>query len=379
MAGTVAGVRQLVALAAVGDPGFPGRLARIWDDGDAILPVDPRLPPAARDRLLDDLAPAVLVDGEGEAHPRSGGEPVEEGDALVMVTSGSTGEPKGVVLTHQAVAASARATSARLGVDPATDRWLACLPLAHVGGLGVVTRALVTGTALTIHRGFDAGAVEEAARQGGATMISLVVTALRRIDPALFRTVVLGGSRPPDEVAANVVTTYGMTETGSGVVYDGLPLGGVEVKIVHGEVHVRGPMLLRCYRNGVNPTTDGGWLATGDAGSLDDRGRLTVLGRRAEMIITGGENVWPGAVEGVLQTHPSVAEVAVAGRPDPEWGQKVVAWVVPADPGRPPTLTELRVFAADQLPAYAAPKQLILVDALPRTALGKVVRPQLPG
>ncbi len=380
MAGTVAGVRHLVALAAVGGSTFPGRLERAWDDGDAVLPVDPRLPAPAVDRLFTDLAPSVFVDAEGERHPLSGGRPVERGDALVVATSGSTGEPKGVVLTHDAVGASAVATSARLGVDPGTDRWLACLPLAHVGGLGVVTRALATGAGLTVHDGFDATAVENEARHGGATLVSLVATALRRIDPSLFRTVVLGGSRPPHGGAGgNVVTTYGMTETGSGVVYDGVPLDGVEVRIVDGEVQVRGPMLLRCYRDDHDPKTVGGWLATGDLGALAAEGRLTVLGRRAEMIITGGENVWPRAVEDVLGAHPDVADVAVAGRPDPEWGQQVAAWVVAVDSSHPPTLSTLRAFAAEQLPSYAVPRQLTLVAAVPRTALGKLARHRLPG
>jgi O-succinylbenzoic acid--CoA ligase len=380
MAGTVAGMRQLVALAAGGGDAFPGRLTQAWDDGDAVLPVDPRLPGPAVNRLFAKLAPSFFVDTEGERHRLGGGRSVGGGDALVVATSGSTGEPKGVVLTHDAVTASALATSARLGVDPGTDRWLACLPLAHIGGLGVVTRALATDTGLTVHDRFDATAVEEQARHRGATLVSLVPTALLRIDPSVFRTVVLGGSRPPEGgVGANVVTTYGLTETGSGVVYDGVPLDGVEVRIVDGEIQVRGPMLLRCYRDDHDPKVAGGWLPTGDAGTFEGDGRLTVLGRRADMIITGGENVWPQAVEDVLGGHPDVADVAVAGRPDPEWGHRVAAWVVPADSSRPPTLSSLRAFAAEQLPSYAAPRQLILVAALPRTALGKLARHRLPG
>jgi O-succinylbenzoic acid--CoA ligase len=211
-------------------------------------------------------------------------------------------------------------------------------------------------------------------------LVSLVSTALFRIEPSIFRTVVLGGGRPPEGlIADNVVTTYGMTETGSGVVYDGVPLDHVEVRISEGEVHVRGPMLLRQYRDGRDPKTADGWLATGDAGALDGRGRLTVFGRRGDMITTGGEKVWPHAVEAVLGLHQDVAEVAVVGRPDPEWGQRVVAWVVPVDGSRPPTLSALRAFVADQLPSYAAPRELTLVASLPRTSLGKLVRHRLPG
>jgi len=322
----------------------------------------------------------VFVDADGDDHLLGDGRPVEPGDALVVATSGSTGEPKGVVLTHEAVTASARATSTRLGVDAGADRWLACLPLAHVGGLSVVTRALVTGTELIVHDSFDAAAVEQEARRPGAMFVSLVSTALLRIDPSLFRTVLLGGGQPPDGfVADNVVITYGMTETGSGVVYDGVPLDGVEVRIVDGEVYVRGPMLLRGYRDGRDPKTADGWLPTGDAGAFDRDGRLTVFGRRADMIITGGEKVWPHAVEEVLVVHHDVADVAVGGRPDPEWGQRVVAWVVPVDSSRPPTLSSLRAFAAEQLPSYAAPRELTLVASLPRTALGKLARHRLPG
>ena len=149
----------------------------------------------------------------------------------MVATSGSTGEPRGVVLTHDALVASAVATSRRLGVDPGRHRWLACLPLAHIGGLAVVTRALLTTTPLTVLPGFDAAEVERVGRAGGATHVSLVSTALARVDAAAFETVLLGGAAPPRPLPANVVTTYGMTETGSGVVYDGVPLDGVEVAI----------------------------------------------------------------------------------------------------------------------------------------------------
>jgi O-succinylbenzoic acid--CoA ligase len=354
----VVAVRRLVPIDLPPGPDFVDRLRRAWDGGDAVLPVDPRLPRTAAERLLG----AMRLD-----------EPVENGDALVVATSGTTGEPKGVVLTHGAVRASAVATSARLGVDPERDTWLACLPLAHVGGLSVVTRAIVTGTPLMVHAGFDADAVQQAAA-GGATLVSLVATALRRIDSTRFRLIVLGGAAPPAELPPNVVTTYGMTETGSGVVYDGLALDGVDVAVdPSGEIAVRGAMLLRCYRDGTDPKDADGWFRTGDVGALDD-GRLRVFGRVDDVIISGGENVWPDAVEAVLLLLASVREVAVVGRDDDEWGQRVVAVVVPADPSSPPTLDELRATVKDHLGPWAAPRELELVESLPRTVLGKIRR-----
>src|SRR5690606_20754950 len=131
----------------------------------------------------------------------------------------------------------------------------------------------------------------------------------------------LGGQAPPADRPANVIATYGMTETRSGVVYDGLPLDGVEVRIEpNGEIHLRAPMLLRCYRDGTDPKLADGFYPTGDLGAMDGD-QLRVHGRRDDLIITGGENVWPAAVERVLLGHPKVAEVAIVGRPDPEWGQ----------------------------------------------------------
>ena len=353
---------KLRAIDATGGAGFVAALRAAWDDGDAVLPVDPRLPPAGRARLLERLGADL---------------PVADGDAVVVATSGTTGDPKGVVLSHGAVRASALAIHARLGADPARDTWLACLPLSHVGALAVVMRSLITGTPVVVHDGFDPAAVMAA----GASLTALVPTALQRIDPACFRLILLGGSTLPPVVPPNVVTTYGMTETGSGIVYDGVALDGVDVKIVDGEIVVRGPMLLRCYRSADgerDPRDADGWFATGDGGSFDGRGRLVVDGRMTEMIITGGENVWPAPIEDALRAHPAVADVAVAGRPDPEWGERVVAYVVPAMAATPPSLDDLRAVVKETLPAFCAPKELVLVDSLPRTAIGKVRRRALP-
>ncbi len=376
---------RLVALDLAGGEAFVQALTRVLGAGDAALPLDQRLPTPARRRLLEEMAPDAVIGPGGAETALAGGRPVEEGDALVVATSGTTGEPRGVVLTVAAVEASARATSARLGVDPAADRWCCCLPLAHVGGLSVVTRALLTGTPLEVLDRFDAGEVLAAAHERGATLVSLVTTALRRLGTAgaaAFRTIVLGGSAPPADRPLNVVTTYGMTETGSGVVYDGVPLDGVEVRIAGegDEIWLRAPMLLRCYRDGSSPLRDG-WLPTGDAGSIGEDGRLVVNGRLREVVVSGGENVWPAAVEAILVRHPGVAEVAVGGLPDAEWGERVVAYVVPRQQpgGSPaPSLEQLRELVGAELGGFAAPRQLVLVQSLPRTAIGKVRRGELP-
>ncbi|RMH87276.1 MAG: AMP-dependent synthetase, partial [Actinomyces sp.] len=325
----------------------------------------------AREAQIRALAPGVVVDEHGTTR-LEGGRPVAEGDALVVTTSGTTGEPRAVVSTHEAVAAAARATSAALDVDPERDRWLACLPLAHVGGLSVVTRALITGTPLEVHDGVDLERLHDARRRG-ATLVSLVPTVVARTDVSGFRRVLLGGSAIPADRPANCVATYGMTETGGGVVYDGRPLAGVEVAVVDGEIRLRCPMLARADRDG-RPLVDAdGWFHTGDGGALVD-GVLSVHGRLAEVIVTGGEKVWPDPVEKVLAEHPGVSEVAVVGRPDPEWGEVVTAVVVPADSASPPRLDELRDLVRSRLAPWCAPRRLELRSSLPRTALGKIRR-----
>lgn len=346
---------SLVAIEAGGHQRFVDALQAAWHKGDAVLPVDPRLPAPARTALVDALGAGL---------------PVEDGDAIVVSTSGSTGAPRGVVLTHGALASHAAAVAARLAVDPSADRWLACLPLSHMGGLGVVVRALLTGTPLVVRPSFDPSA--------DATLVSLVPTLLDRADTSQFRVVLAGGGADWRPRQANVVHTYGMTETGGGIVYDGVPLDGLEVRSGgDGQLLVRGPTLLRCYRDGTDPKDGAGWLATGDLGRVGPDGRVTVLGRAGDLIVTGGENVWPADVEEALRSHPGVADVAVAGRPDPEWGVRVVAVVVPADPGSPPGLSDLRAWVKDRRPAFAAPRELVLVAEIPRGEGGKVARHRL--
>ena len=365
---------DLVALHLEGGPAFVEALQRVWAAGDAVLPLDPRLPRAWTDRLISELEPTAIIETDGERRSL-GGRPTEAGDAVVLPTSGTTGPPKGVVLTHEALESAAYASMTYLGVADGCV-WLGCLPLHHVGGFSVISRALVCGTGLIVLPRFDAESVEHAAREAGATHVSLVPTALQRIDPTLFERILLGGSAIPPVRPANTVATYGMTESGAGVVYDGLALNGVSVRIDHdGIISLSGPTMLRCYRDGTDPRAADGWYRTGDLGTVErETGLLTVMGRADEMIITGGENVWPQSVERLLAADGSIAEVAVVGRPDPEWGQVVTAVIVPADPATPPDLGRLRDLVKLDLPAWCAPRAIELVEDLPRTSLGKLRR-----
>jgi len=334
---------------------------------------------------------------------------------LVMFTSGTTGPAKAVRLTKRNLRSSAVASAFRLGVLPG-DRWLCSLPIHHMGGLAPVLRSALYGTAVVVQEGFDAGRTARATREHDATGVSLVPTMLRRVFDAdarlsdSLRFVLLGGAAASEDLIAAcaergvpVYPTYGTTETASQIATAtpdeaferpdtvGHPLQGTEVRIVGedgterppgeiGEIAVSGPTVTPGYLGG-----DGaafrrddfrtGGLRTGDLGYRDEAGRLYVVGRADDVIVTGGENVRPGEVEATLREHPAVRDAAVVGLDDPEWGERVAALVVLADTeGDPVEAGELRAFCRKRLAGFKTPKTVRIADALPRTASGTVDR-----
>ncbi|MPZ72416.1 MAG: AMP-binding protein [Nitriliruptorales bacterium] len=372
---------SLVALRLPAGPEWLAAADAAWEAGDAILPLPVDAPDAIVAEAVREFRPAAVVDLTGRT-TFPGGIPAPAGTAVVVTTSGSTDVPKGVMLSHHALNASARASLSRLGAQP-SDRWLNCLPLEHVAGLQVVIRSRLLGSIPVIHERFS---VEAVAAERDVDYVSLVPTMLRRLldrgaDLRHLRCVLLGGAAPGPRLlddAANagvrVVTTYGMTETCGGCVYDGVPLDGVDVAVDGGRIRIAGDVLFTGYRlrdDLAAGVLENGWLQTNDLGRLVD-GRLEVLGRSDDVIVTGGRNVSADAVARLLEHHPDIAEAAVTGREDREWGQRVVAFVVAVD--RQPTLEQLRRFLSGHAPAYAAPRELVLVDALPRLPNGKIDR-----
>ncbi len=380
---------DVVAVSLPPGPEWFEVVAETWTAGATLLPVDHRLPPAEQGALLDRARPTVVLDRGGGR--RVDGDPAEAGISVIVATSGTGASPKLVQFERRAVDAAVASSALELGATE-RDRWLCCLPLSHVGGLLVLLRAILLGAPVTVHARFDPAAFEA---ERGVAFTSLVPTMLGRLvdaraDLSAFRSILVGGAHlSPDlraraeRAGATIVETYGLTETCGGVVYDGLPLPGTEMRIdVNGGIELRGPTLMRGYRFDPVGTaaafTADGWLRPGDAGEIDRDGRLHVVGRIDDLINTGGEKVWPDEVEAALRDHPGVREVAASGRLDPEWGQHVAVWVVPVDPSDPPTLDGLRAFAARSLPRYAAPRELILTERLPVTPSGKLRRAALP-
>jgi O-succinylbenzoic acid--CoA ligase len=293
--------------------------------------------------------------------------------AALLHTSGSTGAPKPVELTFGNWLWSALGSGVALGVDP-RERWLCALPLSHVGGLSIVVRSAVYATTAEVHERWETERVLAALQR--ATLVSLVPTTLARLldaglrEPPRLRTVLLGGAPSAPALAERaraagvpVTETYGLTEACSQVTTGGPPLFCTRVELApDGEILVSGPTV-----------AGGGTLRTGDLGALDEQGRLRVVGRKADTIVTGGENVAPTEVEAALAEHPAVAEAAAHSRPDPEWGEAIVATVVLRD-GAQATADELRAHAAARLAAFKVPKAIAFADALPRTTSGKLLR-----
>uniref|UniRef100_UPI0034E226E5 o-succinylbenzoate--CoA ligase n=1 Tax=Mycobacterium sp. OAE908 TaxID=2817899 RepID=UPI0034E226E5 len=344
----------------------------------AVLPV-----PADDDRQTSLLTTSLRAD-----------QPIDDDVAVVVSTSGTTGVPKGAMLTASALTASADATHRRLGGPGA---WLLALPAYHVAGLQVLVRSVVAGTPpVAVSAGFDAAELASAvATLGPGRKYASLVAA--QLDKALrdsgaaaalaaLDAVLIGGGPMPHGIAekaaaagVSVVRTYGMSETAGGCVYDGVPLDGVRVRIDEGRVVLGGATLAKGYRNPVDPDpfAEPGWFRTDDIGALDDSGVLRVLGRVDDAISTGGLTVLPQLVEAALATHPAVAESAVFGVADERLGQRVVAAVVVAPDSAAPTLVELRTHVAATLPSTAAPREIHVVDELPRRGIGKVDRREL--
>lgn len=344
--------------------------------GAALVPVNTRLTAAERAAQAGEalLVEAPLTGPEADVPLRPGPDP--GATHTVLFTSGTTGAPKPVELTWANHVASAEAAGARVPLREG-DRWLCVLPLFHVGGLAILVRCLLAGATAVIHERFDPEAASAAL--SGCTHASLVPTMLRRMEvgatPGLRAVLLGGGPVPPDLLGSPLplMPTYGMTETASQVVTAepgesaGCPLPGVEIAIADaGEILVRGPMVAP------GSLAPDGWLHTGDRGRLDDEGRLHVEGRLKDVIVTGGENVSAAEVEEVLLSHPGVEDAAVIARPDPEWGEAVIAFAAgAARPG------DLERFCRERLAPFKVPKSITLLDAIPRTPLGKADRARL--
>ncbi|MGZ8580765.1 MAG: class I adenylate-forming enzyme family protein [Actinomycetota bacterium] len=386
---------ELLAVDLPAGPAWVPLLHRLWSENTAFFPLDERLPEPERRRLLDLARPAAVLGAGGGTTVFAGAEPVDPGIAVVIATSGTGGAPRLVELSRDAVIGAVDGSRAMLRDtgDRADGHLVCCLTPAHVGGLLVLLRSEIPGVPVTVHERFDADRLVRESPLGAS--VSLVPAMVRRLvrtgaDLGRFGSMLVGGGAldPEDRtraeaLGARIVETYGLTETCGGVVYDGLPFAGTEIRIGDGDrIELRGPTLMNGYRRDGAATGAAfdvrGWLRTGDVGTIDDEGFLRVTGRLDEVIRTGAETVWPAEVERALATHPKIAEVAVAGRPHPDWGQQVVAFVVPRTINDPPSLDELRDHASETIARHKAPRELVLVAELSRTPSGKVRRSALP-
>jgi O-succinylbenzoic acid--CoA ligase len=363
--------------------------------GATLLPLNPRLTDAERAAIVEAEEPIVDLDDPGELTqteadlPLLGEHDMDDVCARVL-TSGSSGTPKPVGLTYGNFLWNAVGSGFNIGVDPA-DRWLCCVPLSHIAGLGIVMRSVIYGTAAVVHDGFEVDRVAASLESDGITVVSVVATMLTRLleagaDLSAPRAILVGGGPVSEErleealaKGATVVQTYGMTETCSQVTTlapadarrkigsAGRPLLTTHLRIEEGEILVQGPTIAPGCADG------DGWLHTGDLGHIDEEGFLYVKDRIDDLIVSGGENVVPAEVEEVLLRHPEVADAAVVGREDPEWQQAVTAVVV-LESGSQVTPDDLRRHCAGSLAGFKVPKRIELASALPRTPSGKLLR-----
>ncbi len=401
---------QRIGLLAANGPGFVFAVHALMRIGAVLVPINTRLTPSEIEWQIQD-AELALVLGDDDvrqlAEQRQGSkvDEVERQFDLddwhsIMYTSGTTGRPKGAILTYANHWWGAIGSALNLGLLP-DDRWLACLPLFHVGGLSILLRSVICGFTAVVHSRFDPREMNRAIDEQGVSMVSVVSAMLDRMlaehggrpYPATLRCVLLGGGPAPlplleraVRAGAPVVQTYGLTETASQVVTlapedaltklgsAGKPLMGSQIRIDDdGEIHVFGPTVSPGYLR--QPPRDG-WLRTGDLGYLDDEGYLYVLDRRDDLIISGGENIYPAEVEAALIAHPAVRDAGVIGLADAEWGRRVAALVVLA-PGRTATPEELIAFCRQRLAGYKVPRRIAFRESLPRNAAGKLLRREL--
>jgi O-succinylbenzoic acid--CoA ligase len=387
-AGYVVAVHALMRLGAVLVP----LNTRLTDVETAFQTADAQV-----ERVLTDVDCAALLQARRASLPeREFG--MDDWHSIVY-TSGTTGRPKGAILTYGNHWWSAVVSALNLGLH-ADDCWLACLPLFHVGGLSILLRGVICGMRVVVQSRFDPAEVNAAIDTCGVTIVSVVSTMLDRMlaerggrpYPTSLRCVLLGGGPAPLpllERAADahvpVVQTYGLTETASQVVTlapedalrklgsAGKALMGSRIRIEpDGEICVTGPTVSPGYLH--HPPRQDPWLHTGDLGRLDDEGYLYVLDRRDDLIVSGGENVYPAEVEAALLAHPAVVEAAVIGAPDEKWGQRVTAVVVLRS-GAAVTSEGLTAFARERLAGYKVPRSIdFRTEPLPRNAAGKLLR-----
>jgi O-succinylbenzoic acid--CoA ligase len=401
--------RHRVGIRAANSAGFVVAVHALMRLGCVVVPINTRLSPSeVAWQIADAELALVLEDADlhefeslSEVAGRCEREFAMDDWHSIVYTSGTTGRPKGAILTYGNHWWSATASALNLGLH-ADDTWLACLPLFHVGGLSILLRSVICGMTALVQPRFNALEVNAAIDEQGVSIISVVSTMLDRVllerggraYPSTLRCVLLGGGPAPlpllERCAAlgvPVVQTYGLTETASQLTTlapedalpklgsAGKPLMGSWIRVeADGEICVRGPSVSPGYLH--HPPRSDAWLHTGDLGRLDAEGYLYVLDRRDDLIVSGGENVYPAEVEATLLAHPAVAEAGVIGIPDEQWGRTVAAFVVLA-PGGAASADDLKRFCRERLAGYKVPRQITFREALPRNAAGKLLRREL--